>query len=100
MLLAKTIRHCFLILVRAYLWLLHALSPGLRAATVHAPATGHPMLVGAVRVRAPGGYSFVVLDADVPAGTTAMTELCLSVSDLDASLGGYQLREVRNWDGV
>lgn len=42
----------------------------------------------ALAVSAPGGYSFVVVAQDAAAGATVMTELCLSCSDLDKSLGG------------
>ncbi len=41
----------------------------------------------AVHVTAPGGYGFVVVDEDVPAGSTAITQLSLNVTDLDKSLG-------------
>ncbi len=41
----------------------------------------------AVRVQAPGGYAFVVVEEEVPKDTTVMTELCLAVTDLSRSLG-------------
>ncbi|GFH11030.1 VOC domain-containing protein [Haematococcus lacustris] len=43
-----------------------------------------------LRVESPGGYSFLVADADVAPGSSVITELCLAVSSLDASLAYWR----------
>lgn len=65
----------------------HCIDPYQSARPLALPHVRAGYRAPAVRVEAPGGYSFIVVDKGVQGRGTAMMELCLSVTDLTKSIG-------------